>query len=320
MVVSTRKLAMLAFGVLAFMGCKKKGTTGGGGGWFVGEAGLMVNVDPDESPDDFADYALDTGVALEAIACRHRAEAWVAGANGTLLYTNDGGGRWTTQPLPTSADLTSVATKDHGSVFLVGDGVFLTSVPERDGTATWTMIGDGPRYKSVVASQGAGTNTVLAIDEDGTVWSYTNGALAVRAQVEGATSIAVAPDGQLAIAAGRGLSRSTDAGATWTALEVDPSIVFEDVRFDRRGDAVAVGSGGAIARIDVDGRVLLQRVGTADLKTLHVAPTDDYTGIGYASGVGGQIWITYDAGWTWDAGPSVGGTVLAVDEIGEGHR
>lgn len=313
---------VILIGVLAVFGttgCKKKGTPGGGGGWFVGESGLMVNVDPEENPDDFTDYALGTEQSLEAIACRHRAEAWVAGAQGTLLYTNDGGDHWASQTLPTGADLHGVATQDHGSVFLVGDGVFLTSVPDGNGNAEWTVLGEGVSFTSVAAAQ-AGTKTVLAIDETGTVWSYADGAIAQRAHVEGATSIAVAADGLLAIAAGRGLSKSTDGGATWTALEVDPSIVFADVRFDRRGDAVAVGSGGAVARIDAEGRVLVQRVGTADLSTLHVAPTDDYTGIGYAAGTGGQIWITYDSGWSWEAGPTVGGSVLAVDEIGEGHR
>lgn len=314
-----RKVAILIVGVLAMTGCKKKGTTGGGGGWFVGESGLMVNVDPEES-DDVSDYTLGTEQSLEAIACRHRAEAWVAGAQGTLLYTNDGGAQWTAQTLPTGADLHGVATQDRGSVFLVGDGVFLTSVPDADGNATWTLLDESARFTGVAAAQGDGAKTVLAIDDAGTVWSYANGALVERSRVEGASSIAVAPDGRFAIAAGRGLAKSTDAGVTWTPLDVDASIVFEDVRFDRRGDAVAVGSGGAVARIDADGRVLLQRVGAADLKTLHVAPTDDYTGIGYAAGVGGQIWITYDSGWTWEAGPTAGGTVLAVDEIGEGHR
>lgn len=297
-------------------GCKKKGTTGGGG-WFVGESGLMVNLDPDEAAD-VTDYTLETEQSLEAIACRHRAEAWVAGAQGTLLYTDDGGQQWSTKTLPTGADLHGVATQDQGAVFLVGDGVFLTAVPDSKGNAEWTVI-EGERFTSVAASRG-GTDTVLAIDDAGDVWSYANGVLAKRSHVEGAHTIAVAADGRLAIAAGRGLSKSSDGGATWTALDVDPSIVFEDVRFDRRGDAVAVGSGGAVARIDVDGRVLLQRVGTADLTTLHVAPTDDYSGIGFAAGVGGQLWITYDSGWTWDAGPTVGGNVLAVDELGEGHR
>lgn len=317
-----RKIAIVVVGLLAFAGCKKKGgpTGGGGGGWFTGEAGLMVNVDPEEAPDDLRDYALGTDQSLEAIACRHRAEAWVAGTQGTLLYTNDGGEHWTPQQLPTGADLHGVATQDHGSVFLVGDGVFLTAVPDAQGTAGWTSLGDAQRFVGVSAAQGDGAKTVLAIDDGGDVWSYANGALALRSHVDGASAIAVAADGLSVIAAGRGLARSSDGGATWTKLEVDPTIVFEDIRFDRRGDAVAVGSSGAVARIDVDGRVLLQRVGLDDLTTLHIAPTDDYSGIGYAAGVGGQIWITYDGGWTWEAGPTAGGNVLAVDEIGEGHR
>lgn len=326
-----RKVLLLVCGALAIAGCKKNGPTGGGGGggggWFVGESGLMVNIDPEEAPDDVASYPLGTDQALEAIACRHRAEAWVAGASGTLLYTSDGGAEWTTQVLPTTADLHGVATQDHGSVFLVGDGVFLTAVPDARGNAIWTSLGQDVRYLGVAAAQteaGAPsterTKTVLAIDETGGIWAYADGALVRRSEVAGASAIGVAPDGQLAIAAGHGLARSSDGGHTWTQLEVDPSIEFHDVRFDRRGDAVAVGSGGAVARIDPEGRVLVQRIGTADLTTLHVAPTDDYSGIGYAAGVGGQVWITYDSGWTWEAGPTAGGTVLGVDEIGEGHR
>jgi photosystem II stability/assembly factor-like uncharacterized protein len=320
--MTTRKLAMVicVLAVTTMGGCKKKGTTGGGGGWFVGESGLMANLDPHESPDDVTDYVLETDQSLEAIACRHRAEAWVAGAQGTLLYTNDGGQSWSEKTLPTGADLHGVATQDQGAVFLVGDGVFVTAVPDGKGDAQWTIDPSSARFMGVATSRGAGNKTVLAIDDDGNVWSYADGALTKRSHVDGASAIAVAADGQLAIAAGRGLSRSSDGGATWTALDVDPQVVFEDVRFDRRGDAVAVGSGGAVARIDVDGRVLLQRVGSADLKTLHVAPTDDYSGVGFAAGDGGQIWITYDSGWTWDAGPTVGGNVLAVDELGEGHR
>ena len=80
------------------------------------------------------------------------------------------------------------------------------------------------------------------------------------------------------------------------------------------------GAGGVVSRIDADGRVLTQRLGDADLKAIHIAPSDDYSGLGYASGVGGQIWITEDSGWTWKKGPNVGRTILGVDEIGLGHN
>ena len=39
-----------------------------------------------------------------------------------------------------------------------------------------------------------------------------------------------------------------------------------------------------------------------------------------AAGVGGQIWLTRDSGWTWEMGPNVGRTVLGADEIGIGHN
>ena len=92
------------------------------------------------------------------------------------------------------------------------------------------------------------------------------------------------------------------------------------MRIDDRGEGFAVGSAGAIARVDTDRRVLLQRAGASDLQTLFVPYSSAWDGVGYASGDGGQIWLTYDAGWTWEMGPNVGRTVLGVDEIGDAHR
>jgi len=296
-------------------GCKKSGT-GGGGGWFVGTEGMMVNV----HDDLLASYELGASETLEEIACRYSGEAWVVGAHGTLLYTNDGGDEWSAEELPTSADLHAVATQDAGRVFVAGDGVFFTAVPDfATGAAAWTQLGDGATtFRSVAAAQRG--ETVLAISDDGGVWSYAGDQLVRLTTIAGARAVAVSPDGQLALVAGAGLSRSTDGGKTWTALTVDASMTFEDARLEDTGDGLAVGAAGAVARIDAEGTVLTQHVGTADLHAMHIAPSTTYSGIGYAAGDGGQIWITHDSGWTWTAGPNVGHTVLGVDEIGVGHR
>ncbi len=315
------KVAFLcaALAATASTGCKKKGTGGGGGGWLVGTEGLMAQVDGNGRVGE--GYDLGASETLNAIACRYQAEAWVVGANGTLLYTADGGTSWSAQDLGTTANLRTLATQDAGPVFVAGDGVFMTSVPEFvTGKAQWTQLGDGvTSYRSVAAAQQA--ETVLAVSSDGAIWAYEAGALTKRTTLAGMQTIAVSPDGETAIAAGAGISRSLDGGKTWNALTVDASLRFEDVRIDDDGEAVAVGADGIVARIDGEGRVLTQRVGTADLHTLHIAPgADGYTGIGYAAGEGGQIWVTKDSGWTWTAGSNVGHTVLGVDEIGAGHN
>ncbi len=297
-------------------GCKKRG--GGGGGWLVGSEGLMQNVDEKGQRGD--GYDLGASETLNAIACRYLAEAWVVGDNGTLLYTSDGGTSWQAQNLGTTANLRSLATQDEGPVFVVGDGVFFTASPQyTTGKADWVQLGDGKTtWTSVAAAQQA--TTVLAVSDDGAIWSYADGALTKQAVLPGMQAIAVSADGQIAIAAGEGLFRSTDAGVTWTELAVDPSFAYADVWIDETGEAVAAGEGGVVSRIDADGRVLTQRVGNANLKTIHITPSDDYTGLGYAAGEGGQVWITEDSGWTWKAGPNLGRTVLGADEIGLGHN
>lgn len=313
------KLVLLICGAaLVTTGCKKKGTTGGGGGgWFVGSEGLMVNVQDGRLG---AAYDLGASETLYEIACRYQGEAWVVGAHGTLLYTGDGGEEWTAEVLPTTRDLRALATQDKGPVFIAGDGVFFTAVPEYvTGAAEWRQLGDGTTSFRALAAAQRGT-TVLAVSDGGGVWSYENDRLVQRTTIAGAATVAVSPDGQTAILAGDGLLRSTDGGQTWTALTVDPTLRFEDVRVDDAGTGIAVGEAGAVARFDADGRVLVQRVGTEDLHTLHIKPSDTYSGIGYTAGEGGQIWITRDSGWTWELGPKAGGTVLGVDEIGDGHR
>jgi photosystem II stability/assembly factor-like uncharacterized protein len=314
------KLAILLCGAaLAASGCKKKGTSGGGGGgWFVGTEGLMVNLQPGDEAT--TEYDLGATERLNTIACRYTAEAWVGGARGTLLYTSDAGDEWVSHTLPTLADIHAIATQDTGPVFLAGDGVFLTATPAFvTGDAAWTDVGDGvTRFRSVAAARHG--ETVLAVSDDGGVWSYEAGRLVRRTTIAGADAIAVSADGKTVLLAGAGLARSTDAGLTWSQLAVDPSVRFADVRIDDRGDGFAVGTSGAIARVDLEGRVLLQRAGTADLQTLFVPYSSAWDGVGYAAGDGGQIWLTHDAGWTWELGPNVGRTVLGVDEIGDAHR
>lgn len=318
----TKLALVLLTAALAIPGCKKKGDGsgggGGGGGWFVGTEGMMRKVDTGGGLG--APYGLGATEQLNGIACRGFGEAWVVGTHGTLLYTNDGGEDWSAEVLPTSADLRALATQDAGPVFIAGDGVFFTATPDSlTGAAEWTQIGDGvTKFRSLAAAQQG--QTVLALSDDGALWSYANGALTKRATIAGARSVAVSPDGRTALIAGDGLARSTDGGLTWTKLAANATAVFEDAHVDNDGGGLAVGKAGVVALFDAEGRVLHQNVGTADLHTMHVAGWAASALEGFTAGDGGQVWITHDGGWTWSAGPNVGSTVLGVDEIGEGHR
>jgi len=306
------KVVLMCIALAGAVGCKKKG--GGGGGWLVGEQGLMANVGDDGTLGE--GYDLGASETLNAIACRYLDEAWVVGNSGTLLYTSDAGASWDAHDLGTTANLRALATQDAGPVFIAGDGVFFTSVPEfATGKAQWSQLGDGTtQFRSLAAAQHA--NTVLAVADDGSVWSYADGALAKIMTVPSARAVAVSPNGLQAIVVGEGINRSSDGGATWT-LAKNLDLTLSSVRIDDQGEALAVGANGAVAKIDAEGRVLLQTLGTADLRTVHLT---SYDGHGYAAGNGGQTWMTDDGGWTWTRGPNVGRTVLGVDEIGDGHN
>jgi photosystem II stability/assembly factor-like uncharacterized protein len=316
------KAAILCIGVLLSVGaCKKSGGGGGGGGggpgWMVGTSGLMVRVQTDGTASN---YELASTENLNAIACRYVGEAWVVGDHGALLYTSDAGVTWQPKSLPTSAHLRALATQDFGPVFVAGDGVFLTST---DTGRTWRSIlggDDTVSFRSLAAAQDA--ETVLAVSEDGAVWSYQDQQLVKLATLPGARVVAVSPDGQTAVLAGENLlARSSDAGRTWTQLTGGDKVRYDGLQIDSSGQATAVGALGTIAHISASGNVVMQHVGTADLHTVHIAENgDDYESVGYTAGDGGQVYMTHDGGWTWSAGPNVGGTVLASDMIGEFHN
>ncbi len=304
------KLGFLGLALLTAASCKKGGTSGGS--WLVGKSALMANVDAAGKLG--ADYPLETQANLYQIACRYLGEAWVVGDHGTLLYTNDAGKTWTTGVVPTTADLHALATQNSGPVFLGGDGVFLTS---SDTGAHWTSVPTTASFRALAAAQLS--DTVLAVDTAGSVWSYEHGALVSRAKIPGAHGVAISTEGDIAmIAADDGLYLSSDGGHQFAKLDV--SGAFEDVRIGEDGNAVAVGAAGAIATVDAQRHVRVQHVGTADLHTVHIPDPDSIDGTGYAAGEGGQVLVTHDSGATWSMGPNLGRTVFGLDEIGDFHN
>jgi photosystem II stability/assembly factor-like uncharacterized protein len=318
------RIAILSIGLVLSLGaCKKSGGGGGGGSgsgeppgsWLVGTEGMMLNVLTDGTATGYDTGSTET---FNGIACRYSGEAWVVGTRGTLLYTEDAGASWRPQQIPTTADLRALATQDWGPVYVAGDGVFFVST---DTGASWRQLGDSTTsFRSLAAAQEA--ETVLAVSEDGSLWSYEHAQLVKRGGFPGARAVAVSPDGKTAVLVGANMvARSVDAGRTWTPLAGAGGVRYDDVRLDAEGRAVAVGTAGTIAHIAASGEISLQHVGAADLHTVHItAAGDEYENLGIAAGEGGAVWMTSDGGWTWTEGPNAGHTVLGVDQIGDGHR
>lgn len=319
--MKTTLAAMLLTLTATTTACKKGdggGTGGGGGGWLVGTSGRMANVTPAGALGP--GYDLGASEDLFAIACRGEGEAFVVGAHGTVLYTDDGGRAWTGLAVPTAADLHALATQDAGPVFVAGDGTLLRS---RDAGATWTELSDGAtRFVSLAAAQ-RGT-TVLAVASDGALWSVEHDHLVRRGLVPGgerARAIAVSPDGLHVALIGDGVLRSEDGGVTFARI-ANADGQLESARIDDRGETVAVGAAGTVINISAGGVALRQHVGTADLHVVHMQTwgTGNALAKGYLAGEDGQVYLTTDAGWSWHAGPALGGPIYGADEIGAGHN
>lgn len=309
------KLGVVLLGIVTMAAaCKKGGGTGGGGGggWLVGSSGLMANIHDRTA----SGYELGSTEQLNAIACRGPGEAWVVGDHATVLYTDDAGETWVAQAVPTTADLRTLATQDQGPVFAAGNGTLLVS---EDTGATWRELSDGATHFRSVSAATHG-DTVMAIGDNGSVWSYDAGVLSKRATFAGARAVAVAAEGRDIIIAGTGLWRSTNSGATFEALAAPENFVWNEVRLDQNGNAIAVGDRGAVAMISASGQVLTQHVGADDLHALRIAGSAWGDAVSYTAGDRGQVWMSNDGGWSWLPGPNVGRTVLGIDEIGEGHR
>lgn len=298
----------------ATIGCKKSSGPGGGGGggWLVGSSGLMSNIHDGTA----SGYELGSTEQLNGIACRGLGEAWVVGNRATVLYTDDAGGTWVAQEVPTTADLRTLATQDDGPVFVAGAGTLLMS---GDTGTTWHELSNGSTNFRSLGAASDGT-TVMAVAEDGGLWAYNGSTLAPRTTLPGARAVAVSSDGNDVVVAGTGLWRSSDGGSTFAPLSVAANLVFDDVRLNTDREAIAVGASGAIAMITADGQVVVQHVGSADLHALRVGGSGWGDAISYTAGDGGQVWMSQDRGWSWTAGPNVGRTVFGIDEIGEGHR
>lgn len=299
----------------ALAGCKKNGTGGGGGGWLVGREGLMANVTA--AGELTGDYPLGSTETLHGIACRFEGEAFVVGAHGTLLYTEDGGQSWISLAVPTSGDLRALATQDAGPVYVAGDGALLLS---RDAGDTWTQLSDGhTNFRSIAAAQRAAT--VLAISDDGGLYAIDAAGAHRTMTIAGARAVGVSPDGASVVVAGTDELRiSRDAGRTFDTYAVDGT-TFAAARIDDDGEAIAAGTGGLVAHVTPGKNLLRQRVGTADLNVVHLKTWGaDGGATGFLAGEDGQVYLTSDAGWSWRAGPNVGRAVLGADELGAGHN
>jgi len=198
-----------------------------------------------------------TDRALRGVAFADATNGVAVGAGGTVLRTADGGHAWTAIHISSAAELRAVAFGGPGVAVIVGESgaVFLT----KDGGDAWQPVVSGTtstlravRFASPSVAVAAGDDGALVRSTDGGLtWapleSGTSAALRGLHFVTATTGVAVGGDDRRWRAA-RVVLRTTDAGATWTKINVPKGARLYAATSASDGSIVAVGEAGASVR------------------------------------------------------------------------
>lgn len=137
----------------------------------------------------------------------------IAGANGTIITSSNGGATWTLSTSPTSSDIISIAFGNNTFVAVDDNGYVLTST---DNGASWTKQSSWLPFNSIVFGNdifvGAGYAGLVATSTNGAAWTErTSGT------TDTLSGIAFGNNGFVAVGGNfSGLVLTSSDGITWT--------------------------------------------------------------------------------------------------------
>lgn len=255
------------------------------------------------------------GLLLEV--ARNDERVLVAGEQGHILWSDDGGTNWTQADVPVSLAITSVTFSGNGNAWATAhDGFLLQST---DNGATWTvkLSGNDVAGLSVGAmeAQVAELQAALEVASDDSYedleWALDEAAFALDEALlavdEGMTTplLKVWFDGDLGYALGayNVFLRTIDGGATWVAhgnrLDNPDKYHLYGIARSTAGTLLVVGEAGTMLR-SLDGGDSWERINTPYPGSFFgaVAASD---GSLLAFGLRGNIYRSTDEGISWTA-------------------
>lgn len=232
---------------------------------------------------------------------------WIAGKNGTIRKTVNGGTGWTSQTSGTSRELKGLHFADAYTGWAVGkDGTVLKTT---DGGNVWASK-TNPAQKDLTSVSFYGASTGIAVGKNGTVITTSDGGNTWTARQPGYSGSLYGVqmlNASLAFACGENgrLLKTTDAGTTWTVTGATAQYDWIGMHFlsENKGylvpesDGSDGGSGGILYKSS--GGVLTALTLPTSKQLLAVFFTDENTG--WAVGKEGRILRTANGGTGWTA-------------------
>jgi photosystem II stability/assembly factor-like uncharacterized protein len=239
---------------------------------------------------------------------------WIAGDNGFLAATTDGGRTWATYSLGTTEDINEIYFRNETNGYLVaGRKMFATS----DGGSTWkeTVIykpsdfrGMTPEFLSIrFATKNRGLaigsvlnrkgdvvdSLVMRTEDGGQTWKrmiVPTKAELFHLDYNGSSHGWIVGDGGVILA-------TTNAGNVWKLQNSGTKSALFNVDFRDDDEGYAVGEGGLILRTENGGSSWSRVLADTKVNLMRVDFADDKNG--WIVGHSGTILRSFDKGRTW---------------------
>jgi photosystem II stability/assembly factor-like uncharacterized protein len=214
---------------------------------------------------------------LVAVCFTSSDKGWIAGDNGYLASTTDGGQTWTKYPLNANEDINEIYFRNDDNGYLVaGRKMFIT----HDAGKTWqeTRIARSGEF-------GAGKPEFLSIRFSDKKHGYVIGSVLRHSGSDDVVTDSL-------------LMRTEDGGDTWKRISVPTKTELFHLDFSGNSHGWIVGDGGVILATNDSGITWTKQTSGTSVPLYNVDFRDDNDG--YIVGKSGTILRTTDGGANWE--------------------
>jgi photosystem II stability/assembly factor-like uncharacterized protein len=265
---------------------------------------------------------------LHAVYFLNQSTGWVAGSNGTLLFTNDGGQSWHAMRRPTEDALRDVYFSDEQNGWLVCDrAVYKLKTNDEpqtyllrtsDGGATWRRIDLSDPHARIARAVFRGAGRGWTFGEAGAFYTTNDAGANWVKQTLPTKHLLLGGEflddehGWL-VGAGATILQTSDGGETWRAglVRGEQRVRFTAASFAEKRLGWAVGTAGHVFATTDAGRTWFPQNSGIDTDLLDVKFLN--AAEGWAVGSAGTLLHTSDGGARWTTESS--GTAHPLERV-----